>query len=180
MACRRGRRVIAWIGLGANLGDVRDTLRSACAELDRGPLRLLAASGLWATKPMGPPGQPDYLNAVVRLASALGPRALLGRLKEIERGLGRQARPRWRERELDLDLLLAVEDGVVQARAADLALPHPGLRERVFVLAPLLQLDEVVAERWAGGGLAESLRRLVGQDPASARQMEDAGWCRNS
>lgn len=169
--------MIAWVGLGANLGDARGAMARACRRLDEGGTRVLAVSGLWRSRPMGPPDQPDYLNAAARIAAALGPGGLLARLREIERELGRRERPRWRERELDLDLLLAVEDGTVEASGA-LALPHPGLRERAFVLEPLLELDPDLAAP-DGASLREDLEGLRRREPGAAWRVEEAGWYRS-
>lgn len=133
------RGVIAYVALGANLGDRLGTLRQACARIDatRG-LRILRASGVWETAAVGPP-QPDYLNAVIEVDACLTPRAHLAALHRIERELGRVRDPatRWTARTLDLDLLW--QGGLVLEKG-DLVLPHPRIAERSFVLAPLAQL----------------------------------------
>lgn len=172
--------MIAWVGLGANLGDARGTLARAVAALDEGPARVLAVSSLYHSRPLGPADQPDYLNAALRLATALGPRALLERMQGIEAALGRRPRPRWRERELDLDLLLAWEDGALLTHGEGLELPHPGLRERAFVLAPLLELDPGLADPRDGRRLEEEWRRLAAHEPDAVRRVEGAQWCRMS
>jgi len=172
-------RVIAWVGLGGNLGDVRATLAEALRRLDQGPVRLQAVSSLWRTRPQGPADQPDYHNAAVRLAAALGPHDLLALLKEVERELGRVERPRWRERELDLDLLLAEEDGPVLAASGRLLLPHPGLEERAFVLAPLLEVDPALRHPRDGHPLDEDLARLRAREPDAVRPVEDPAWFRS-
>ena len=172
--------MIAWVGLGGNLGAVRDTLARACAELDRGPTRLQAVSGLYASRPLGPQDQPDFLNAVVRVASARGPAPLLARLKEIEAAQGRLPRGRWRERELDLDLLLAEEDGAVLARGPELELPHAGICLRAFVLAPLLELDPDATDPRGGRRLSEDWAHLRAREPDAVRRMEGPEWCRIS
>lgn len=128
--------VRAYIGLGANLGDPAAQVRWAIGELARlGPVR---ASSLYRTEPLGDPAQPWYVNAVVELETRLDAPGLLRRLKALERIAGREpGAPRWSPRRLDLDLLLhgsAVLDG------PGLALPHPGLAERRFVLEPLAEL----------------------------------------
>jgi 2-amino-4-hydroxy-6-hydroxymethyldihydropteridine diphosphokinase len=171
--------VIAWVGLGGNLGDVRSTLAAALRRLDHGPVRVQAVSSLWRTRPMGPADQPDFHNAVVRVATALGAKALLERLKDVERELGRVARPRWRERELDLDLLLAEEDGPVLADSEMLVLPHPGLEARAFVLAPLLEVDPDLRHPRDGHALSEDLERLRAREPDAVRPVEDPAWFRS-
>ena len=109
----RGGRTRAYLGLGANVGDARATLRDAVGALAALPgVRLAGVSRLYATAPVGVVDQPDFLNAVVALEVPSGPdpaaRAtdLLVALKGLEREFGRQARERWGPRELDLDLLL--------------------------------------------------------------------------
>jgi 2-amino-4-hydroxy-6-hydroxymethyldihydropteridine diphosphokinase len=130
---------LALIGLGSNLGAPADQLRSARRELERCG-HVAAASRIYRTAPHGgPPGQPDYLNAVIALAPAPGldePRALLLSLLEIERSHGRSRRVRWEARTLDLDLL---DFGGRVIDETGLMLPHPRLGERAFVLAPLCE-----------------------------------------
>jgi 2-amino-4-hydroxy-6-hydroxymethyldihydropteridine diphosphokinase len=158
-----GRRVRAYIGLGANVGDARRTLTDGVAALGALPgARLRGVSRLYRTKPVGVTDQPDFLNAVVALdvPAGLDPAAgatnLLVALKDLEREFGRRKRQRWGPRELDLDLLvfgrhrLAIErspDGVPLSASIDsgtaarlLEVPHPSMRERLFVLAPLADL----------------------------------------
>lgn len=157
-----GRRR-AYVGLGANVGDARETLTAAVHALAALPgARLRGVSDLYRTKPVGVEDQPDFLNAVVALDVPCGPdpatgaTALLIALKNLERSFGRQRRERWSPRELDLDLLLfgrarlAIErptaaipaSAAVDRGAAErlLEVPHPSMRERLFVLAPLSDL----------------------------------------
>lgn len=134
----RPPRERAWIALGANLGDRRATLDRALRWLAALPeTRVEAVSSFHPTAAVGPP-QPDYLNAVARVATGLSPRALLGALHQLEAAAGRVRRERWGARTLDLDLLV---HGPRVIRAADLRLPHPELARRAFVLDPLVQLD---------------------------------------
>ena len=171
---RQGATV--FVGLGANLGDARATLRAALVEL-RG-LALandLQASALYATAPVDSSG-PDYVNAVARLRTALAPHALLDALQAIERRFGRE-RP-WRNapRTLDLDLLLyGVEGdaGGIVLQDARLVLPHPRSARRGFVLAPL-------AELWPdgdipGAGRVGELLAAVRLDPAQRVRREGSG-----
>jgi len=153
------RRVRAYVGLGANLGDPGATLADAVRALGALPgVRLRGVSRLYATRPVGIEDQPDFRNAVVALDVPAGPDpttgaiALLVALKGLERAFGRRTRERWGPRELDLDLLvfgrarLAVErppEGVSLDRGkADrlLVVPHRDAAERLFVLAPLADL----------------------------------------
>jgi len=132
--------VVAFVGLGGNLGEVAATLRTATDALARLPgTRLLRASGLHRTPAWGLEQQPDFINGVVALETRLDPRELLDELLRIERESGRErdGGPRWGPRTLDLDLLLH-GDAVVDQPG--LRLPHPHLHERAFALVPLLEI----------------------------------------
>jgi 2-amino-4-hydroxy-6-hydroxymethyldihydropteridine diphosphokinase len=132
--------VTAWVGLGSNLGDRRAFLRRAVAELEAEPqVEVQAVSSIRETEPVGYLDQPRFLNAVARASTDLSARALLDRLLEIERRLGRtRAGPRFGPRTIDLDLLLY---GAEEIAEPGLAVPHPRLHERAFVLEPLAELD---------------------------------------
>jgi 2-amino-4-hydroxy-6-hydroxymethyldihydropteridine diphosphokinase len=145
-----GRIVRAYIGLGSNVGDSRQTLARAVRALDALPgARVRKVSRLYQTKPVGVKDQPDFLNAVVALDVPAGPDsdtgalALLSALKQIEQSFGRQQRERWGPREVDLDLLLfgRHEIGVDRPDGRWLKVPHPEARERLFVLAPLSDIS---------------------------------------
>ncbi|HET6434707.1 MAG TPA: 2-amino-4-hydroxy-6-hydroxymethyldihydropteridine diphosphokinase [Xanthomonadaceae bacterium] len=130
--------VRAWVGLGGNVGDAAATLRAALPALDALPAtRLLRASRLFRTPAWGLTDQPDFVNAVAELETALSPRDLLDGLLAVERAFGRERRERWGPRTLDLDLLL---HGDVALDDPGLHLPHPHLHERAFVLLPLAEL----------------------------------------
>lgn len=127
---------VAYIGLGANLDDPVRQVRTALDELGRLPgTRLEAVSPLYRTAPVGPPGQPDYVNAVARLSTGLPPRELLAALQGIERVHGRERNgTRWGPRPLDLDILLYDD---CQIDEPGLKIPHPEIASRAFVLVPL-------------------------------------------
>ncbi|WP_373044421.1 2-amino-4-hydroxy-6-hydroxymethyldihydropteridine diphosphokinase [Vulgatibacter sp.] len=130
---------LAYVALGANLGDRLATLREAVRRIDGSHgLTVLRCSAVWETAAVGPP-QPDYLNAVIEVDACKAPWAHLQRLHEIERSLGRvrRAEERWGPRTLDLDLLW---QGGLILQQGDLELPHPRITERSFVLAPLAEL----------------------------------------
>lgn len=133
----------AYVALGSNLGDRRDHLLDALRRLaDCGAV--VAGSPMYETDPVGgPEDQGPYLNAVVAMDTTLGPRDLLDRLLDIERARGRVRGERWGPRTLDLDLLwfggrVIDEDG--------LTVPHPRIRERPFVLAPLVDVAPSLAD----------------------------------
>ena len=175
------RRVRAYVGLGANLGDADATLAAAIGALaDLPGVRLRGVSRLYATAPVGLTDQPEFRNAAVALDvpagrdSAAGALALLGRLKGLERTFGRRPRRRWGPRELDLDLLVFGRARLAIARNPDsrstdatldpvkaaklLEVPHPRAAARLFVVAPLADLAPgLVPPGW--GLSVESARR---------------------
>ena len=125
---------LAYVGLGANLGDREATIRRAAALI--GAQRL---STIRETEPWGYADQPMFLNAVAEIDTELTPRRLLDRLLEVERELGRtRDGPRYGPRAIDLDLLLYGDEAVDEP---GLTVPHPRLHERVFALEPLAELD---------------------------------------
>ena len=143
----------AYVGLGSNLGDREGTILAAAEQL--GPHRL---SLIRETEPWGYADQPPFLNAAAELETELGPRALLDRLLELERALGRVRNgPRYGPRTIDLDLLLY---GDVVADEPGLTVPHPRLAERLFVLEPLFELDAglFVPGRGSVGALIRGLQ----------------------
>lgn len=127
------------ISLGSNLGDRTASLDRAMQRLSAHPaIRIVARSGTHATKPVGgPPGQPDFLNAAVRLETSLAPAELLQTLQLVEEQLGRQRSERWAARSMDLDLLLFDD---VMLQSASLELPHPRMAFRRFILVPAVEI----------------------------------------
>ncbi len=129
----------AYVGLGANLGDRERTLHEAVDALaaEEG-IELVAVSTLRETEPVGVGDQPLFLNGVAALDTTLRPRELLGRLLALEQRFGRVRVPgEHGPRTLDLDLLLYGDDRIAEP---GLAVPHPRLHERRFVLEPLAEL----------------------------------------
>jgi len=132
----------AWIGLGANLDDPVAQVRWALIELDAIELtRVVARSSLYRSTPWGYAEQPDFVNAVARVATALGARELLAELLAIEHRRGRVRTMTNGPRILDLDLLLYDDAHIDEP---DLVVPHPRMHERAFVLVPLLDIDPEV------------------------------------
>ena len=128
----------AFIGLGSNLEDPHSQLQRAFAELDRLPdTRLVARSSLYRSAPLGYPDQPEFVNAVAEIETALTPQALLQALLQIERKHGRERTFRNAPRTLDLDVLLYDD---VQMHEHGLTIPHPQMHLRAFVLQPLLEI----------------------------------------
>jgi 2-amino-4-hydroxy-6-hydroxymethyldihydropteridine diphosphokinase len=129
---------IAFIGLGSNLEDPRNQLKRAFAAIgELSGTRLVAQSSLYRSAPLGYPDQPDFVNAVVKIATDLSPQALLQALLQIEHRHGRERTFRNAPRTLDLDILLYDD---VQLHEHGLTIPHPQMHLRAFVLQPLLEI----------------------------------------
>ena len=131
--------VVAFLGLGSNLGDRLANLQAAVDALQTEPgLRVTVSSRVWETTPVGGPPQPDYLNAVIRVETDLSARDLLDVARRVEARLGRVRKEPWGARTLDVDILLFDEERIDET---DLVVPHPRMAERAFVLLPLLELE---------------------------------------
>lgn len=153
-----------WLALGSNLGDRAGYLDAAIARLGSdevlgGPI---ARSGLWESRARYYTEQPDFLNMVVRGDTALEPASLLAALQRIETDLGRLRDPGLPKgpRIIDIDILLYGSRIIVQDR---LVVPHPGMRDRKFVLLPLLELDPELRDPVSGSRFAELLSILPAQ-----------------
>ena len=150
----------AFIGLGANLGHPVRAIDDACAALAALPeTTLLACSRLYRSAPVGVSGQPDYVNAVAHLVTALNAPALLDALLDIETRHGRTRDYRMAPRTLDLDLLLY---GDARLDLPQLTVPHPRMHQRAFVLAPLAELAPQI-EIPGRGRVADLLREVADQ-----------------
>lgn len=153
----------AYIGLGSNLGDREAMIRIALDDLARLPAtRVLRASSLYDTQPVGDEEQPNFLNAVAEIDSELTARQLLWNLLLIEKRLGRVRTHRWGPRTIDLDLLTY---GHLVIDEPDLQVPHPAMAMRSFVLVPLLELDPLATHPVTGEPLIEMLQRLNTRPP---------------
>jgi 2-amino-4-hydroxy-6-hydroxymethyldihydropteridine diphosphokinase len=130
---------VAYIALGANIGDREANIRTALASLGSTPdTRVVRTSTLIENPAIGgPANSPDFLNGVAEIQTTLAPLQLLHRLLEIERSLGRQRREKWEPRIIDLDLLLY---GDQIFSTDELIIPHPLMHTRRFVLEPLAEL----------------------------------------
>ena len=129
--------VVAYVGLGANLGDAQQALHAALAALARLPgTRLLRSSRVYRSAPVDAKGS-DYFNAVAQIETTCTAPGLLQELQAIEQAAGRQRPYRNAPRTLDLDLLLY---GGARIDSPLLTVPHPRMRERAFVLLPLREL----------------------------------------
>ena len=130
--------VTAYVALGANLGDPIAQVKAGIAALATLPrTQLKAQSSLYRTAPVGYADQPDFINAVAAIDTALSPRGLLDALLAIETDRGRVRQFANAPRTLDLDVLLYA---YLQMHEHGLTIPHPRMHERAFVLAPLNEI----------------------------------------
>lgn len=134
----RQKTTRAYLGLGGNLGDPAAAMAAALRALDgEKGIRIAAVSSLYRTPPWGVADQPDFLNAVAAVDTALGARALLERCLDVERTLKRVRAVRWGPRTVDIDILLY---GEARIDEAGLHVPHPRMTERAFVMVPLAEI----------------------------------------
>ncbi len=128
----------AYVGLGSNLQQPLLQLRNALVAIAHLPAsQLVQVSSVYRSAAVGPGEQPDYLNAVLRLDTSLRPAELLAALQAIEQAQGRVRTVRWGARTLDLDILLYGDRTIA---TPSLAIPHPELQQRNFVLYPLAEI----------------------------------------
>ncbi len=155
----------SYLGLGSNLGDRLENLKGAALSLNAvDGVRVTRSSRVYETDPVGgPEGQPAFLNAVVEIETSLDARALLEACLDVERRMGRVHTERWGPRNIDVDLLTFEHERIEEG---DLTIPHPRMHERLFVLAPLLELD---ADPPLPGGRSVMTMRLEHVDVSSAR-----------
>jgi 2-amino-4-hydroxy-6-hydroxymethyldihydropteridine diphosphokinase len=148
----------ALVALGGNVGDVRETLERAIAQLcDGNAVQLVARSSHYKTSPWGVEDQPPFVNCAISVSTALAPQELLARAQSVEDAFGRDrsSERRWGPRTLDIDII-AYDD--VTMTTPDLTLPHPRLFERAFVLVPLMEI--ALERRIAGVAIRDALAKL--------------------
>lgn len=154
------------IALGANLpsqhGLPKETLLKALKAIEDAGIEILQNSSIWLTAPVPVSEQPDYHNAVAHVQTALPPKALLKALHSIEADFGRARGMRNEARVLDLDLL-AYDDTILNND--EIALPHPRMHQRAFVLGPLAE----VAQDWTHPVLKQTLSQLIEKLPKSEK-----------
>jgi 2-amino-4-hydroxy-6-hydroxymethyldihydropteridine diphosphokinase len=150
----------AYVGLGSNLGERENMIRLALEQLALLPETGLGrVSSLYDTAPVGDLEQPNFLNAVAAVETELTARQLLWNLLLVERRLGRVRTPpaRYGPRTIDLDLLLYGDQVIDEP---DLAVPHPELARRAFVLVPLVELEPTLVHPVLGDTMVALLARL--------------------
>ena len=165
--------VRAYIGLGSNLHDPVRQLKSALTALAQlQQTRLAGCSRMYRSAPMGPQDQPEYVNAVAVLDTTLATEDLLRELQAVEQAQGRvRGAVRWGPRTLDLDILLYGNEVINSSR---LKVPHPGMRQRSFVLYPLAELAPTLVLP-DGTTLASLLVQCSADGLAPLEPMPDTG-----
>ena len=126
----------AYLGLGSNLGDRETHLRQALSLLGES-VQIAAVSSVYETEPWGYTEQPAFLNMACCFRTSLGPTEMLALAQDVEGRLGRVRTVRYGPRTIDVDILLY---GKLVMDTPDLCIPHPGIPERAFVLAPLAEI----------------------------------------
>jgi len=127
-----------YIGLGSNMGCKRDNIAQAVALISAIPgVNIKNISSLYETEPWGKTDQDKFLNQVIEIETSLPPKELLRELQNIEIKMGRQRQEKWGPRLIDLDILLYGNEVLDDPQ---LIIPHPHMRERLFVLVPLAEI----------------------------------------
>lgn len=162
------------IGLGSNIGDRTQNLRTAVQAIDKHPnIKVLRTSRLYESQPIGGPAQADYLNATILVETSLQPVALLEFLQAQEKAAGRTRTVVWGPRTLDLDI---VDIEGYTSSNPDLTIPHPRVSDREFVLRPLVDIDP----NWIIQGERSQTRlHQISADEARPRVLaysEDSDW----
>ena len=143
-----------YIGIGSNLGNREENCGKAVEVLSQRGIRVVRASSMIETEPWGVRQQPRFINMAVEAETSLGPEELLAVLKDIEDELGRVPDVRWGPRTIDLDILLY---GDLVMKTPELEIPHPGMKDRDFVLRPLAE----IAPDMVHPVLKKSIRELL-------------------
>jgi len=149
--------VRAFVSLGSNIGDREENVLTAIRALQDERTSLVAASHLYETEPIDLEDQPWFINAVAELSTTRTPRELLKRSHQVEQSLGRERDVRFGPRTIDIDLLLYGSEILSEP---DLAIPHPRMTERRFVLVPLVELAPNLVDPRSGDSFADVLERL--------------------
>lgn len=163
-----------YLGLGTNLGDRLENLNRALHLLtDHDDVGILAVASVYETSPVGgPPGQSDYFNTAVKIASTMDAPSLLAHILDVERSMGRIRSVVNGPRNIDVDLLIMGNDIF---DTPTLSLPHPRLHQRRFVLAPLAEIAPNLRHPMEGSTMQELLDQLP-QDGNVVRRIASPNW----
>ncbi|MGB9771760.1 MAG: 2-amino-4-hydroxy-6-hydroxymethyldihydropteridine diphosphokinase [Candidatus Kapaibacteriota bacterium] len=141
------------LSLGSNIGDRIENIKRAIDLLVTNKIvENITVSSFYETEPVGYKNQPYFINAAIRGRTSLSPYKLLSACKEIEQSIGRKPRPKWHEREIDLDIILYGSNVVA---TEDLRIPHPQIHQRLFVLIPANE----IASQW----LVPQFNKTIGE-----------------
>ena len=155
----------AFLALGSNIGDREANLREAVKRLEADEIRVTRRSSLYETAPQELLDQPWFLNAVVQIETGLFPLQLLGRVRGIEREMGRRRVTPKGPRNIDIDILFY---GRAVIASAELEVPHPRIAQRRFVLEPLAEIAPDFRHPLTGRTAGEMLTAL---EPQGVRKL---------
>ena len=151
-----------YLGLGSNMGAKITNIKNAVEAIGAiEGIRVIKTSSLYATEPWGKKDQAGFINAAVEIVTSLTPGQLLERLQEIEIKMGRQRSEKWGPRIIDIDILL-FGDEVLESRK--LTVPHPHMRNRLFVLIPLEEINSAIRFPDDGMDIKEVLTRVIDRE----------------
>lgn len=154
------------LGLGSNLGDRLQNLKAACLLINQTLGRISNASKIYESKPWGFHSENDFLNTCITLESVLDPLYLLKRIQAIEKELGRvrENKGNYCSRPIDIDILF-IEN--ISLNTPELQIPHPLYQERLFVLYPLLDLNETFLSKPPYEAIDELINQCIDEDKPS-------------
>lgn len=155
-------RKIAYLGLGSNMGNKRTNIENAVKAIGAvDGISITRISSCYETEPWGKKNQDNFINAVVEIVCELSPQELLKNLQEIEIKMGRQRLEKWGPRNIDIDILL-FGDEVLESQK--LTVPHPYMRQRLFVLIPLAEVNSEIKFPDDGMDIKEVLNRAIARE----------------